>query len=168
MQPTKADKEHLRPLYQRYHDLKAMITTLESAMSGTSESKGRTMSSVSGSSSLSGLQAPSGGRTDDDDEEGGDGRFGNPNPHDTLEHVGLGSDIGEEGTSGGKDSGSAVSSTGDSGSSAGATMAAAGGGKALKDLRTEKRKLQQFLRSYEKEFEEREGRKVRAIGNVSC
>ena len=29
MQPSKQEKEHLRPLYQRYHDLKGMIATLE-------------------------------------------------------------------------------------------------------------------------------------------
>lgn len=31
-QPSKSEKEWLRPLYQRYHDLKAMITTLELAI----------------------------------------------------------------------------------------------------------------------------------------
>jgi hypothetical protein len=33
-QPSKADKEHLRPHYQRYHDLKGMITTLEQGAEG--------------------------------------------------------------------------------------------------------------------------------------
>lgn len=33
--PAKQDKEHLRPMYARYHELKAMIATVEGAIEGT-------------------------------------------------------------------------------------------------------------------------------------
>jgi len=39
-QPTKAEKEPLRPYYQRYHDLKAMITTLELALGAADSGSG--------------------------------------------------------------------------------------------------------------------------------
>jgi len=62
-----------------------------------------------------------------------------------------------------------VADTGAGGVQAGSSDA--GGGAlttaALRDLRSEKRRLQAFLRGFEKSFEEREGRKVKYVKDIS-
>ena len=100
---------------------------------------------------------------DNDDDEGGSAaRFSNP--HDTLELAGLAADL-----AGGDDPAPLVATAtgaGGSSSSAGGAHAVAPGA-AIKDLRAEKRQLQQYLRAYEREFEEREGRKVKYVKDIS-
>jgi hypothetical protein len=143
LQPSKSDKEHLRPQYQRYHDLKAMIATLEGAITSSSCGQPDVKTRTSRGSSDTG-----------DDEEDSDFRHATRynNPHETLLNAGFEDDLGPDDLTG--------STRGEGRTSESVETDRLGAPQGLKDLRLDKRKLQQFLRMYEKDFEDREGRKV--------
>lgn len=158
--PSKPEKEHLRPMYQRYHDLKAMITTLESAVSST------------GSSALAPLPGGVSRQTSHGSADEGEDDFAGPRAMDSIASVmGDRVDVDEDEPSGPRRHPPAAapgSSHSDAKAAAAAALSGAAGGQggALKELRAEKRRLQQYLREYEREFETREGRKVKFVKDI--
>ena len=230
--PSKADKEHLRPQYQRYHDLKDMIVALESSVGGggggdrddrTADVDGdptsvepTTLSGISthsgisitgNTASLSHAGATPSGPFSSDHALAIDARGRPTSSSSAASAAGARSSVQSITTSSGNNSGSGSASRLDTSSLSSAALllpddlssadlafhdtpgrAASSGTQyvstpasvptlstgsvgtssallrsddALREIKAEKRRLQVFLRDYERAFEAREGRKVR-------
>lgn len=150
--PSKAEKEHLRPQYTRYHELKTVISRLEEGTEPTSSRpasagvEGTRRPSLQGSVAQAGQEAGPAAQDDDAHSRRSDS---------------FASVAGIDGADGPDDDEGAgsMSSAGGRPSSAGATAAPG----SLAALKAEKKKLQAFLRDYEKSFQERWGRPVRLV-----
>ncbi len=156
--PSKSEKEHLRPQYTRYHELKAAIGDLEkpstaaehaSARGGAGEAGSATRGAAAASArhSASSLAhtpdaAVSSGSLDDDTRS---------RRSDSLSSMaGIdGPEFEDEGEGG-------------PGGTARASVSG-GGGAAANALRAEKKRLQSVLRDYEKTFSDRWGRPVKSV-----
>lgn len=167
-QPSKGEKEHLRPQYTRYHELKGLIAAaeaeLEAAQSGAAATAApapaasaaatlaaaslsrRRADSVISTTSAPGTGAGGGGGGEEEEEEEGE------------EPMGARDAQLEGGTAG---SGTVAASRG---SSSGGTGGAPGG---LAALKAEKRQLQEVLRDYEKDFAAKHGRGVKYVKDIA-
>jgi len=159
--PTKAEKEHLRPQYTRYHELKTIISETESKLGVKKEAESPTRDASLSRDSLS-------------------RRDGAGAPSTVL--FGSHSEKVIGGTSGGGGGPVQSRSRSDSGSSTGhvgiddddddeSTPSLAGQKQDVQDkitlLKAEKKKLQVALREYEKDFLARNGRPVRYVKDIS-
>ena len=151
--PTKAEKEHLRPQYTRYHELKTIISETESRLGVNKEAESPTRES---SSRRDAAGAPStlssGTHTEKVSGTGGGGASQSRSRSDS------GSSAGNVGIDDDDDDESAAASV-------------AGQKQEVQDkiamLKTEKKKLQVALREYEKDFLARNGRPVRYVKDIS-
>jgi hypothetical protein len=148
-QPSKAEKEHLRPLYTRYHELKAMIGEDPPLAAPAGGGGGGASASASGIGAAAAAAAAA--------------------PMASLaaavaRRLSLGSDAGlgsghSEASEGGK-----ADDDGDADDGAGT----GGGSAADAALLVEKKELQAFLREFEKKFEAQHGRKVKYVKDIDA
>lgn len=202
--PSKAEKEALRPQYLRYHELKALITTLENAVAAAAAGRsGGGSSGVAAGASASvmsphgaagsgsgsaGRHAPSGSAVSLGGASVGSSALSvassvsSGRSSATAPAVGGASSVGlsvQRAASGGAGSADATdsdgleSAVGSTTSSATAssgptptTWTAANSG-TIRELKAEKKRLQTFLRNFERAFEAREGRKVRYVRDIA-
>jgi len=152
--PSKADKEHLRPQYTRYHELKAVIAEAEAQL-GVGQ-RGR----AGGCGGGSGGGEPYSPPTERASAGGGSG---------------VGSGSGAHARARSESGGSAAVGLHDEDDDdASAPAPGAGAGTASSEvldkvaaLKAEKKKLQAALREYEKDFEARNGRPVKYVKDIS-
>jgi len=149
--PTKAEKEHLRPQYTRYHELKTIISETESRLGVNKEAESPTRESSSRRDAAGAPSALSfGTHTEKVSSTGGASQ--------SRSRSDSGSSAGNVGIDDDDDDESAAASV-------------AGQKQEVQDkiamLKTEKKKLQVALREYEKDFLARNGRPVRYVKDIS-
>lgn len=190
--PTKAEKEHLRPLYTRYHALKTQIEDVDTPAAGSTSSGGggggggvegahAVASSLASASGAAGSAAPStSSSAGPAAAAAGAPPSGPAGGGNVARRLSLGSDSGSGGgegkerglESGGEDDEEEGGGGGVGGSSASAAAAAAALAAAiaadpsLPPLLQEKKTLQASLRAFEKEFEAKNGRKVKYVKDI--
>lgn len=151
--PSKSEKEHLRPQYTRYHELKTVISRLEEGTEAATTRPASAGAETTGRPSLQASTAQAAqelGRTAQDDDA-------HSRRSDSFASV-AGID-GAEGLD--EDDGPSAPAGGASGRPSSAGTTATPG--SLAALKAEKKKLQAFLRDYEKSFQDRWGRPVRLV-----
>jgi hypothetical protein len=140
-QPTKAEKEHLRPLYTRYHELKAMIGD-DPPLGAGAGAGGGAAAAAAAAAPMASLAAA------------------------VARRLSLGSDAGL-GSGHSEASEGKVEDDGDGDDGAGAGGSGGGSG-ADAALFAEKKELQAFLREFEKRFEAQNGRKVKYVRDIEA
>ena len=140
-QPTKAEKEHLRPLYTRYHELKALIGEDPPLGAGAAAPASAAASATAAAAAAAAAPMTSLAAA-------------------VARRLSLGSDAG-------LGSGHSEASEGKADDDGDADDGGAGSG-ADAALLAEKKELQAFLREFEKRFEAQNGRKVKYVKDIDA
>jgi hypothetical protein len=154
--PTKAEKEHLRPQYTRYHELKSIISETESRLGVNKEADSPTRDSSSRRDAAGAPSALS---------------FG-AHPAEKVNSTGGGVSQSRSRSDSGSSAGNVgIDDDDDDDNAAASASSVAGQKQDVQDkiamLKTEKKKLQVALREYEKDFLAKNGRPVRYVKDIS-
>lgn len=190
--PSKAEKEHLRPLYQRYHDLKALITAAEAAVAAAgaapasanansnrpaateaaAPAQAASRASSAGVAAAAEAATPASSRAVAASQGvaasgSGSAPAAAPAAAAAAEAEAKAAAAGDGGGDMAMGDGGSAADSEASAAARAALRAQASTSSGLAELRAEKKKLQHFLRDFERGFEKREGRKVRYLKDIA-
>lgn len=181
--PSKAEKEALRPQYMRYHELKALIATLEVALGVVPAVSATQTPAAAANTPTIAAQAPAvlapapasrmrpNSNSFDSLPDSGS-MSAAPSPSASGEQLllgaGLGLEVAEDEVSHARGGGGATAAAVGTSSATAAVAAvnASASSAVVRSLRAEKKRLQAQLRAFEADFEGREHRRVKFVRDI--